>query len=168
MNEKMKKTLGGVLAVVLVVVAVIWFLGDDLEHIEDTNGPEDYSLTTITDQQIIDRSVGALNVKTQTGTFSGMVEFSSDKFTGVYEVVYNNYILPSDFDLQLYDFTVTSGNFKMCIVYDGEIVDVLEPDSFIDYCLEDVTGTVSLVIAGESAEFSFEMPESDYDSFGHS
>ena len=66
MNIKLKNGLWGILAIVLIVVAVIWFLGDDLEHIEDTNGADDYALTTITDEQIVDRSVGALNVTTQT------------------------------------------------------------------------------------------------------
>ena len=154
-------------AIVLVVVAVIWFLNDDLQHIADTNGPDDDSLTTITDQQIVDQSIGALNVKTQTGFISGMVTVSSDKFTGVYEILYDNYIGASDFYLQLYEFTVTSGNFKMCVVHDGKIVATLEPGGFVEYLLEDISGTVSLVIAGESAEFSFKMAESDYESFAH-
>lgn len=96
-----------------------------------------------------------------------MVEISSDKFTGVYEVVYGNYLGSSDVRLDLYDFTVTSGNFKMCIVREDEIVAVLEPDSLVEYLLEDISGNVRLMIAGESAEFSFKMTESDYDSFEH-
>ena len=167
MKRRSNNFLGILLAVVLVVIAVIWFLGDDLEHIEDTNGPDDYTLTTITDQQIIDRSTGCLNVKTKTGLLSDMVEFSSDKFTGVYEIMYNNYIGSVDVLLNLYDFTVTSGNFKMCVVNEEEIVAVLEPDDMVEYLLEDVSGTVRLVIAGESAEFSFKINESDYDTFTH-
>lgn len=168
MDGKKKNRLDIVLAVIVVAVCVFMFLGDGLEHIEDINGTEDYSLTMITDQQIVDKRVGALNVRTQTGLLSGMVEVSSNKFTGVYEVVYDHYIAPSDFVLNLYGFTVTSGNFKMCVVQEGKIVDVLEPGEFVEYQLEDVTGTVSLVIAGESAEFCFQMTESDYDSFSHS
>lgn len=167
MDEKKKKALWGVFAVVLVAVAVIWFMGSGLEHIEDVNGADDTSLTTITDQQIIDQSIGALNVGTQTGFINGMVEISSKKFTGVYEVLYNNYIGPSDFVLELSDFTVSGGNFKMCVVHDGEIVAVLEPDAFVEYTLENISGTVALVIAGESAEFSFEMTEFAYNNFVH-
>lgn len=167
MNEKLKKIAGGILAVVLIVVCVVWFMGDDLEHIEDTNGADDYSLTTITDEQIIDRSVGALNVKTSTGLIDGMVKISSDKFTGVYEVLNTYYIGNSDLVLQLYDFNVTSGNFKMCVILGDEIVAVLEPGDFVEYLLEDISGTVRLVIAGESADFSFKMTETDYNNFEH-
>ena len=167
MNIKLKNGLWGILAIVLIVVAVIWFLGDDLEHIEDTNGADDYALTTITDEQIVDRSVGALNVTTQNGLINDMVTVSSDKFTGVYEVMYNNYIDSSDCVIQLYDFTVSSGNFKMAVVHDGEIVATLEPDSIVEYRLENISGKVSLMIAGESADFSFSIAESDYEGFAH-
>ena len=63
MSEKMTKILLTVAAVVLVVVCGLWFLNSDLEHIEDTNGPDDFSLTTITDENIIKQDMGALNVK---------------------------------------------------------------------------------------------------------
>lgn len=167
MNNKLNKPLGIILAVALIVATVVWFMGDDLEHIEDTNGADNYELTTITDEQIVDKSVGSLNVKTETGALNGMVTVSSDKFTGVYEVMYNNYVGSSDCMIQLYDFTVSSGNFKMVVVHDGEIVATLEPDSTTSYSLENISGTVSLIIAGESAEFSFSMAETDYDAFAH-
>lgn len=149
------------------MIAVVWFLQDDLEHIEDTNGPDDYSLTTITDQQIIDKSVGALNVKQKKSLIGDTIEFSSDKFTGVYEILYDNYIGSSDFEINLYSFTVNEGNFKMVVIHDDEIVATLEPDLMLDYRLENVKGKVSLVIAGESADFAFSMTESEYNDFAH-
>ena len=167
MNPKMKKSMGGILVILLIVIAAFWLFGDNLEHIEDTNGPDNYALTTITDQQIIDRSLGGMNVKSKTG-LTGMVKFSSNQFTGVYEILSTNYVLPSDLVLTLYDFAVTSGNFKMCVVNEGKIVGVIEPGEHVDYLLEDVSGAVSLIIAGESAEFCFEMTETDYDGFSHS
>ena len=36
LNEKMKKIIAIVGAVVIVVVGAVWFLDSDLEHIEDT------------------------------------------------------------------------------------------------------------------------------------
>ena len=55
------------------------------------------------------------------------------------------------------------------MVQDDKIVAVLQPDDFgqVDYLLEDISGTVSLVIAGESAQFSFKIAEGDYDTFAH-
>ena len=81
--------------------------------------------------------------------------------------MYNNYIDSSDCVIQLYDFTVSSGNFKMAVVHDGEIVATLEPDSIVEYRLENISGKVSLMIAGESADFSFSIAESDYEGFAH-
>ena len=176
MNKKMKDILMGIVAVVVVVVCAVSFLSSDLEHIEDTNGPDDYALTTITDENIVNMDMGALNAVgiTESGvsiagfSMNSAVNFSSDNFTGVYEIMYNSYILPSDCVIRLLDLKVKSGNFRMAVVHDGEIVEIIEPsDEIIECRLEDVTGTVSLRIAGESAAYSFSMFQSDYDEFAH-
>lgn len=52
-NSKKKNIVWGIFRIVLIVVAVIWFLGDDLEHIEDTNGADNYALQEITDENLI-------------------------------------------------------------------------------------------------------------------
>lgn len=84
-----------------------------------------------------------------------------------YEILYDNYILPSDFDLNLTVYDIYGGNFKMVVVHDGKIVATLEPNIFVNYRLEDVTGTVSLRIAGESASVNFSMTEPGYDRHSH-
>lgn len=168
--KDIKNILWGIFAIVMVVICAVLFLNDDLEHIEDTNGADDYSLTTITDENIINMDTGSIGgPKISKGILNGnMVEFSADKFTGVYEILYDNLIGSSDFTLSLSSFTVNSGNFKMVVVHDNEIVATLEPDTFVDYSLEDVSGNVSLIIAGESASFNFSMSETDYDLHSHS
>ena len=55
----------------------------------------------------------------------------------------------------------------MVVVHDGEIVHTITPENAEEFLLEDISGTVSLVIAGESADFSFEMAKFEYDSFSH-
>ena len=176
MNKKMKDILWGIFAVVLVVVCAVWMLGDDLEHIEDTNGPDDYSLTTITDENIINMDMGALtpvriskpNVTIGTLDLDPIVDFSSEKFTGVYEIMYNNYLGSSDCVIRLTNLKVESGNFKMAVVHNDEIVAVVEPsDDPIEYWLDNISGTVALRIAGESASYSFSMFKTDYDDFAH-
>lgn len=157
MNEKAKKILFGILAVAVLAVGGYAFLTSDLEHIEDTNGPEDYSLTVITDENIINQDVGALNVKKSTGLLNDGITFSSKKFTGVYRVLVTNYILPSDFHMDLAGFYVNSGNFKMAVVNNGQIIAVVEPDIFAECYLDDLTGTLELIIAGESADFEFTL-----------
>ena len=144
-------------AVAMIIIAAVWMLGDNLEHIEDTNGPDNYALQTITDENIVKGDVGALNLRKHTGALNDGITFRSDKFTGVSEILQANFILPSDFDLEVIGFQVNSGNFKMAVVHDGIIVAEIEPDLFASCYLEDITGTVSLVIAGESADFTFSL-----------
>ena len=85
-----KKILPIIAAIAIIGIAAVWFLGSDLEHIEDTNGADNYTLQTITDENICNRDVFELNELTQT------------------------------------------------------------------FLMEDVAGTVSLRIAGESADFMFD------------
>ena len=162
-----KKILGAIVFVVAIIAAVIMLLNNPVEHIEDTNGADNYELQTITDDDIINKEMGCKGYSVTTHNLTNMTEFSSKKFTGVYEVVYSNLLGESDFVLDIYDFKVEGGNFKMVVVHDGKIVDELTAENAGNYVLEDVSGTVSLVIAGESADFSFKMPTFDYDTLGH-
>ena len=152
---------------IAVIIAGIMLFNTDLEHIEDTNGADNFELQTITDEDIAKIEMGSLNVGVSTNNITNMTEISSSKFTGVYEVLYTNLIGKSDFLLNIYDFQINSGNFKMVVVHDGEIVHTITPENAEEFLLEDISGTVSLVIAGESADFSFEMEKFEYDSFSH-
>lgn len=168
MDEKKKMMIARIAAVLLIGIALFWFLGSDIEHIEDTNGPDNYSLTTITDENIIKRDVGATGLNKKKGLLTGdVIEFTSKKFTGVEEIFYTNYIGKSDFYIDLYNFEVHEGNFKMAIVLNNEIVAELEPGLMVNYELNDITGTIALRIAGESASFKFGINEFDLDRFEH-
>lgn len=169
MNEKLKKILLMVGVLAFVVAAGAWILFGGTDHIEDTNGPEDVSLQTITDQQIIDRSIGSIGGPDISRSFltGDAVEFSAEKFTGVHEILYDNFIGPSDFEVNLSAYEIYGGNFELVVVHNDEIIAVLEPDLFVDYRVEDITGYISLRIAGESASFSFSMSEYEYDRHAH-
>ncbi len=152
---------------VVVIIAGVMLLNSDLEHIEDTNGAENFELQTITDEDIAKIEMGSSNVTTSTNDITNMTEISSKKFTGVHEVLYINLLGKSDFMLDLYDLKVNGGNFKMAVVHDGKIVKTITEENYEETLIEDINGTVSLVIAGESADFSFKMSNFDYDSFNH-
>lgn len=75
-------------SVVLVVVCAIWFISDlPPKHIEDTNGADNYSLQTITEENVIKQDMGARGSVSKDewhiGNLSSGVKFSSKKFTGV-------------------------------------------------------------------------------------
>jgi len=96
-SPKQNNLLYILIAVAVVVICGYSFLNSDLKHIEDANGPEDYTLTTITDENIIKQDMGALNVSKSTGLLNDGVTFKSDKFTGVYRVFQTNFFFDSDF-----------------------------------------------------------------------
>lgn len=152
-----KKILPIVLAAVIIAVAVIWFAGSGLEHIEDTNGPADFTLQTITDDNIRNLDMGALNVSQKTGLLTGdTVTYHSDCFTGVYEVFREN-LITNRYEITVNHASVNSGNFKMVLCVDDEIVHEFTLNELTQtFVLEDVSGTVSLRIAGESADFQFD------------
>ncbi|MBQ8830137.1 MAG: hypothetical protein IJ017_00880 [Oscillospiraceae bacterium] len=169
MNEKTKKTLTMIGAIIFVVVVGAWIILGGTDHIEDTNGSENFSLQTITNQDIVGMSTGSIGGPTiSRSTLTGdTVEFSAEKFTGVYEILYDNFIGKSDFVVDLTAYEIYGGNFELVVVHNDEIVAVLEPGLFVNYRLEDITGYVSLRIAGESASFSFSMTELEYDYHSH-
>ena len=169
LNQNTKQKLTLIAAAVFAVVVLAWSMLSSIDHIEDTNGADNFSLQVITDQQIVELSTGATggpNI-TRSSLLGSTVEFSSKKYTGVSEILYDNFLLPSDFDLSLTNFHVHEGNFRMVVVHNDQIVATLEPDMFVNYRLENVTGTVSLRIVGESASFTFSMSEFDYDFHSH-
>lgn len=157
MNSKVKKFLPILLAAALVVVCVIWFMDSDLEHIEDTNGADDFTLQTITDDNIRALDMGALNVSQKTGILTGdTVTYYSDCFTGVYEV-FRESIITNRYEITVNHARVDAGNFKMVLCVDDEIVHEFTLNELTQtFVLENVNGTVSLRIAGESATFQFD------------
>ena len=168
MDEKKKTIIARIAAVVMIGIAIFWFLGSDMKHIEDTNGPDNYSLTTITDENIINRDMGAMGLSRSKSIVTGDTHtFSSDKFTGVEEIMYNNYILNSSDYFTIYNYEIKEGNMKMVVVLDDEIIAELEPGMIVEYDFKDVNGTLALRIAGESAAFHFDITGHDLDRFEH-
>ena len=134
--------------------------------IEDTNGPDNFALNTITDQNILnlDLPSGGYGTKTS-GLLSKTVTHSGKDFSGVVEVLWTD-MIAGDFLLDLMDFTVTGGNFRMVVVNEDRIIADIEPGT-TQILLEGVKGRVALRIAGESAVYSFSMTEFEYNSFAH-
>ena len=72
--------------------------------------------------------------------------------------------MAGDLVFDLYGYEVTAGNFKMCVVHDGEIIAEVEPteDGFVYFVMDDVDpGVYDLYIAGESAAFEFMSTDFD-------
>ena len=153
--EKLKKLFFGIGVVVFLVVFAIWMFSSDLKHIEDTNGADNYNLQQITEYNIINMDIGALNLTESNELFNNLPTYKSDKYTGVSEIYMTN-IWGNRFDITLYNLRVKSGNFKVVLLHNDEIVHEFKLNELSEsYTLENPNGTVSLRIAGESADFEF-------------
>ena len=110
--------------------------------------------------------MGSLNVGLSTGFLSDGVTCSSEKFTGVYRVFATTLFFDSDFSMNLLNYHVNSGNFRMCLVNDGKIIADVEPGMSSEVLLHDLNGSFELVIAGESADFTFYMDRMFCEHYG--
>ena len=171
MSEQKKITLKKnilwiILAITMAVFFAGWMLGSDIEHIEDANGPDDTSLAVITDENIINQDMGALNVNLHRSLVNDGVTCESDNFSGVYRIFLTNFLFDSDFEMELSNFHVNSGNFRMCIVNEGKIIADVEPGMFAEVSLSGLNGAFELIIAGESADFTFYMDKMFCERYG--
>lgn len=123
----------------------------------DTNGADDYTLQTITDEQIVDLSTRASGLSYLEQNFGGGIystEYSSKNFNGVEEIYLTNYILPSSFYIYVGYLNVDSGNFKLAIVNNDEVIREVPIGTFNEQIyFEDIVGSFAVRLAGESAAF---------------
>ena len=172
-----KNKFAPILAVIAAIaLVVVYFLLPGVEPIEDTNGPDDFSLAVLTDADIVAdsySSTGGLTTSTGRVTLPGGweisdgVEISAKELSGITELLWADYILPSDFYLEISSFTLESGNARLVVVNEGKIVAEIEPGTDIICRLDDLTGRTSLRLATESARFTLVLPTASYDSFEH-
>ncbi|MBE6607909.1 MAG: hypothetical protein E7633_05105 [Ruminococcaceae bacterium] len=155
-NVKPKNVFFGLLVILIAGAAVWWMLNNSIDHIEDTNGGDDYSLCTISDENIINRDIGSKGLTESYDSISGTTTYSSKKYTGVDEI-YGINISATRFEITVHHAQVDSGNFKIVLLVDDEIVHTFNLNELTQtYVMENVSGYVSLRIAGESAEFMFD------------
>lgn len=143
-----------------------FFLAEEpvMGKIEDTNGFGDKSLTTITEENILMQDITYMGLE-ETKKENGDVVFSGEDFNGVYRVILVNNIFRGDFSIPVLDFEVTGGNFSMAFIHNNKIVEYVDPADEHLLELKDVSGYISLVIAGESANFEFTLPGELYDDY---
>lgn len=150
----MKKKLPLIGAVIFVIVfAVMMFSSPKIEHVEDTNGAENYRLQTITDSNIVLRDIGAKGLKKTTNNITDTTEYKADKFTGV-EEIYGVNIKGNRIDITMTNLQVDSGNFKAVVLHNDEIVHEFKLNEMMEtFTLKNPDGYVAIRIAGESADF---------------
>ncbi len=153
MRIRIKNILIIPLAIIFVVVVIKMLPTDAFEHIADTNGEDNYALQTITDENIINMDIGNAGMWEKTNKVTKIKTYSSEKFSGVYEV-YNTNFWGETFQVKVDNFKLNSGNAKYVLLVNGEIVHEFIPNQSNQvYKIKATEGNISLRIAGESADF---------------
>ena len=145
--------IGLLLIVCLSLAACDLKVNFNLNHIEDTNGADDYSLTTITKEELLGNS-GAVKLLSVRSEGNDKIEYSVDKFTGVEmveEVRVKDGVGSITFAVNT---ALTEGNMYVYVRCDGQIVGELAIGKDDALTIEKPTpGKYELCIAGESAKF---------------
>ena len=145
--------------VLLVLCMCVGLVGCGQEY-EDTNGDDNFTLQTITDQNIIKLDTGAsgLGYEESNIGFLHSSEYKAKNFNGVEQLYLTNYIAKSDVTVYIGHMNVKKGNFKLVAILDDKIIKEFPLDAFSEeFFFEDIKGTFSIHVAGESAAFEFYM-----------
>jgi len=149
-----------ILVVVLAAVFVFSLTACGVE-IADTNGPDDHSLATITEENIINKDMGCSAYSMSPGSedeyyMEKITKFKGKEFSGVSQIYMTNYIGKSDVTIDVSTFSIQSGNFALMTLVDGEVVHEFKAGELREtFELRDIKGTFEIVIAGETADFKF-------------
>ena len=148
------------LSVLLVACMCLALTGCGMEY-EDTNGEDDFTLQTITDDDIINLSTGASGLsytEEHLGELIHSSEYSSKNFNGVEQIYLTNFIGKSDVEVYIGHMNVESGNFKLVVINNDEIIQEIPLDSFNEsFYFKDLKGNFSVHVAGECAKFDFHI-----------
>lgn len=128
---------------------------------DDTNGKECYDLQTISDQNIIHLDVGASGLSYSEESLNDIFfssKYSSKDFNGVEQIYLNNYLINSSVHVYIGTMTIKSGNFKLAVINNDKIIYEFDRETFNqEFVFDDIKGSFSIHVAGESAAFEFDI-----------
>ena len=156
MNKKLKVIIYTLIVIVLIAAVILWFYNPEMKHIEDTNGADNYSLTTITDKNIVKLNTGCIYEQSDADEpYDNKTQF--DMFSGVCEIFGEDY-KNKDFQITVKNISVSKGNLRVVLLLDNQIVHEfkLNYQSEQLFELNNATGHIALRIAGESANLELE------------
>lgn len=143
-------------------IALPLALASCMKHIEDTNGADDHSLTTLTDADLVKGAASSITTSMVQSTINGKTTVKVGKLSGVTQL---DKFKPFSDKVLVYTATVTSGNLRLVLVREGQIVAELPADGgeHIVPLLQEA-GSVLLRAAGESAAFKLTYEVKDWPS----
>lgn len=127
-------------------------------QIEDTNGEDDYSLATITEEQLVKGTNSSSKVGFLHTQINDSHTFKVNKFSGV-EAIESIRATESTKSITfLVECTRNSGNLYVYVRCDGQIVGDFEIGTKDDLVIENpAPGKYELCVAGESASYELNL-----------
>ena len=139
------------------LVILMCFMLFGCSHIEDTNGSDDYSIVTYSNDDILNKSSSHImvgyseSIKSFGGKTSG--EIKCNKFSGIKNIKKSKYNSKVNIDIKC---NVTSGNFMVVVIYDNMIYKTISANKSSSFSMN-VDGYLTIKIVGESAKFDVEF-----------
>jgi len=139
------------IGILLVLFTILSFPGCTITVYEDTNGEADFSLQTLTEEDIV-RGTNTVQVMTSTATVNDKTVCKAKTISGVVEL-WNKTLKDEALEIVV-SCEISKGNARLVLVIDDEIVHnfALNAESQ-HFSLDNVTGKISLKLAGESAGY---------------
>ena len=143
--------------IIIFLIFSLLLTGCEYGQIEDTNGEEDYSIQTITDDRIKEGPNTRFVINSKWSTKYNVTTIKIEKFSGIFllrTILVTNKTLTYEIDS-----IVEKGNFKIVIVKNNEeIINVLINSTEL-VTINDAEGKYQIKAVGESAKFkmSFEI-----------
>lgn len=137
------------------IIALIFFFPStgSTKDYKDTNGEDNYSLCKITDEDIIE-GIDSSTLNIVTFDEAKNEYWYLGKFFNGSTTLGTANDLTADNTIVIQQFSVTKGNTRLLILADDKIVHDFTPnESNQEYSLNNLQGDISLIVAGESANF---------------
>lgn len=136
------------------VIFLMLFTLSSCKHVEDTNGEEDYTIETFSDEDIFKNSSNYLAIGKVEKNINNESSLSVSKFSGIYKFT-SFKVKDSNFKFKI-ESNCSSGNFKIVLVKDNNTIINIEINN--EEIIEiNEQGTYALKVIGESAKFSLKI-----------
>lgn len=135
---------------ILLIICFIFLLTSckarSINEIEDENGPDDYSLVQLTDEDVI-KSTSSISLISIYSNINDEGSAKIERFSGVKRLA-----TLTKKDKVTVDFEITSGNAVLCIVSKSEILHYFELNKDNQEYVIETNEKIYLKLAGESAK----------------
>lgn len=136
----------------IILFIVLWTSSPAIPQIADTNGPDNYSLETISDTDITKRTCKNTGLNIGTDYDEKSITYTSKQFSGTEHLNMNAFGGQSN-KINIINFTVNSGNARLVVVEKGKIVYEFKPNSG-NQSFSSESRKIEIVLAGESTDFN--------------